>query len=210
MTAANSLASESSGPLIAPSRWSFSNSAAMRWASISFTLEESATFATDSSVERASYSKGCIVPTLARDRHWCSINISADGFVHLRTSVKLTFGPFASYRFVQRVSSQRNGNAPALYPPPREHRESRDDPLRGEAEARFRVPRNKATIAGLPTAQRRSVGAEMLSSACLFAVPIANRPRRRVIEDFGMRARASAQEVFTSWIALTTTSGCAN
>ena len=47
----------------------------------------------------------------------------------------------------------------------------------------------------------------MLSSACLFAVPIANRPRRRVIEDFGMRALASAQGVFTSWIALTTTSG---
>ena len=36
------------------------------------------------------------------------MNISADGFVHLRTSVKLTFGPFASYRFVQRVSSQRD------------------------------------------------------------------------------------------------------
>jgi rRNA maturation protein Nop10 len=47
----------------------------------------------------------------------------------------------------------------------------------------------------------------MLSSACLFAVPIANRPRRRVIEDFGMRALASAQGVFISWIALTTTSG---
>jgi hypothetical protein len=41
----------------------------------------------------------------------------------------------------------------------------------------------------------------------LFAVPIANRPRRRVIEDFGMRALASAQGVFISWIALTTTSG---
>ena len=47
----------------------------------------------------------------------------------------------------------------------------------------------------------------MLSSACLFAVPIANRPRRRVIEDFGMRALTSAQGVFPSWIALTTTSG---
>jgi hypothetical protein len=42
---------------------------------------------------------------------------------------------------------------------------------------------------------------------CLFAVPIANSTAPRVIEDFGMKALASAQGVFISWIALTTTSG---
>jgi hypothetical protein len=47
---------------------------------------------TEAVVERASYAKGCIVPTLAGDRRWCPINISADGIVHVVASAKQMFG----------------------------------------------------------------------------------------------------------------------